>query len=57
LKLKDLQQEYSMRLFHCLTRAAALAAAFSLLPTLASAQQPVRIAQGFASLSFLQPRD
>ena len=42
-----------MRLIHRLTRAAALAAALSLLPTLASAQQTVRIAQGFASLSFL----
>jgi NitT/TauT family transport system substrate-binding protein len=50
---QDLQQEHSMRLIHCLTRAAALAAALSLLPTLASAQQTVRIAQGFASLSFL----
>jgi NitT/TauT family transport system substrate-binding protein len=36
-----------------LTRALTLAVAVSLLPTLASAQQPVRIAQGFASLSFL----
>jgi NitT/TauT family transport system substrate-binding protein len=36
-----------------LTRALTLAAMVSLLPTLASAQQPVRIAQGFASLSFL----
>jgi NitT/TauT family transport system substrate-binding protein len=36
-----------------LTRALTLAAALSLLPGLASAQQPVRIAQGFASLSFL----
>jgi NitT/TauT family transport system substrate-binding protein len=36
-----------------LTRALILAAAMSLLPTLASAQQPVRISQGFASLSFL----
>jgi NitT/TauT family transport system substrate-binding protein len=42
-----------MRWIHSLTRAAALAATLSLLPTLASAQQPVRIAQGFASLSFL----
>jgi NitT/TauT family transport system substrate-binding protein len=42
-----------MRSIHSLTRAAALAATLSLLPTLASAQQPVRIAQGFASLSFL----
>jgi NitT/TauT family transport system substrate-binding protein len=42
-----------MRSIHCLTRAAALVAALSLLPTLASAQQTVRIAQGFASLSFL----
>jgi ABC-type nitrate/sulfonate/bicarbonate transport system substrate-binding protein len=36
-----------------LTRALTLAATVSLLPTLASAQQPVRISQGFASLSFL----
>jgi NitT/TauT family transport system substrate-binding protein len=36
-----------------LTRALTLAAILLLLPTLASAQQPVRIAQGFASLSFL----
>jgi ABC-type nitrate/sulfonate/bicarbonate transport system substrate-binding protein len=36
-----------------LTRALTLAAALSLLPGWASAQQPVRIAQGFASLSFL----
>ena len=42
-----------MRSIHGLTRAAALAATLSLLPTLASAQQTVRIAQGFASLSFL----
>jgi len=42
-----------MHSIHSLTRAAALAATLSLLPTLASAQQPVRIAQGFASLSFL----
>jgi NitT/TauT family transport system substrate-binding protein len=42
-----------MRSIHSLTRAAALAATLSLLPTLASAQQAVRIAQGFASLSFL----
>ena len=42
-----------MRSIHCLTRAAALAAALSLLPTLASAEPSVRIAQGFASLSFL----
>jgi NitT/TauT family transport system substrate-binding protein len=42
-----------MRPIHSLTRAAALAASLSLLPTLASAQQAVRIAQGFASLSFL----
>jgi ABC-type nitrate/sulfonate/bicarbonate transport system substrate-binding protein len=34
-------------------RAAAFAVALSLTPTLAAAQQPVRIAQGFASLSFL----
>jgi NitT/TauT family transport system substrate-binding protein len=42
-----------MRSIHSLTRAAALAATLSLLPTLAAAQQSVRIAQGFASLSFL----
>ena len=36
-----------------LIRALTLAATLSLLPTLASAQQSVRIAQGFASLSFL----
>jgi NitT/TauT family transport system substrate-binding protein len=42
-----------MRSIQGLTRTAALAAALSLLPTLASAQQTVRIAQGFASLSFL----
>jgi ABC-type nitrate/sulfonate/bicarbonate transport system substrate-binding protein len=42
-----------MRSIHGLTRAALLAAMVSLLPTLASAQQTVRIAQGFASLSFL----
>jgi len=36
-----------------LTRALILAAVMSQLPTLASAQQPVRISQGFASLSFL----
>jgi ABC-type nitrate/sulfonate/bicarbonate transport system substrate-binding protein len=42
-----------MRSIQSLSRAAALAAALSLLPTLAAAQQPVRIAQGFASLSFL----
>ena len=42
-----------MRSLHSLTRAAVLAVTFSLLPTLASAQQTVRIAQGFASLSFL----
>jgi NitT/TauT family transport system substrate-binding protein len=42
-----------MRSIHGLTRAAALALTLSLLPTLASAQQAVRIAQGFASLSFL----
>jgi NitT/TauT family transport system substrate-binding protein len=41
---------HSMR---ALTRALALAATLSLLPTLASAQQTVRIAQGVASLSFL----
>jgi ABC-type nitrate/sulfonate/bicarbonate transport system substrate-binding protein len=42
-----------MHSFYGLTRAAALAATLSLLPTLASADQSVRIAQGFASLSFL----
>jgi NitT/TauT family transport system substrate-binding protein len=42
-----------MRSIHSLTRAAAFAAVLSLLPTLASAQQTVRIAQGFPSLSFL----
>ena len=42
-----------MRSIHGLTRMAALAALLSLLPTLASAQQAVRIAQGFPSLSFL----
>jgi NitT/TauT family transport system substrate-binding protein len=42
-----------MRSIHGLTRALALAVTLSLLPTLASAQQTVRIAQGFASLSFL----
>jgi ABC-type nitrate/sulfonate/bicarbonate transport system substrate-binding protein len=42
-----------MRSIHGLSRAAALAATLSLLPTLASAQQSVRISQGFASLSFL----
>jgi NitT/TauT family transport system substrate-binding protein len=36
-----------------LTRTLSLAAILLLLPTLASAQQTVRIAQGFASLSFL----
>jgi NitT/TauT family transport system substrate-binding protein len=36
-----------------MTRALILAAALLGLPTLASAEQPVRIAQGFASLSFL----
>jgi NitT/TauT family transport system substrate-binding protein len=41
---------HSMR---ALTRALALAATLSLLPTIASAQQTVRIAQGVASLSFL----
>src|ERR1700730_10575393 len=35
------------------TRALALAATLWLLPTIASAQQTVRIAQGVASLSFL----
>jgi NitT/TauT family transport system substrate-binding protein len=42
-----------MRMIHGLTRAAALAVTLSLLATPASAQQTVRIAQGFASLSFL----
>jgi NitT/TauT family transport system substrate-binding protein len=43
-----------MRSIHGLTRAAALVAAIlSLAPTLASAEQTVRIAQGLASLSFL----
>jgi ABC-type nitrate/sulfonate/bicarbonate transport system substrate-binding protein len=42
-----------MRLNPGLTRAVAFAATLLLVPTLASAQQPVRIAQGFASLSFL----
>jgi NitT/TauT family transport system substrate-binding protein len=42
-----------MRSIHRLTRAAALSATLSLLPTLAPAQQSVRISQGFASLSFL----
>jgi NitT/TauT family transport system substrate-binding protein len=42
-----------MRSIHGLTRAAALAVILSLVPALASAQQTVRIAQGFASLSFL----
>jgi NitT/TauT family transport system substrate-binding protein len=42
-----------MRSIHSPTRAAAFAVMFSLLPTLASAQQTVRIAQGFPSLSFL----
>lgn len=42
-----------MRSIHGLTRAAALAVTLSLMPTLASAQETVRIAQGFASLSFL----
>ena len=36
-----------------LARALTLATTLLLLPTLASAQQNVRIAQGFASLSFL----
>jgi NitT/TauT family transport system substrate-binding protein len=36
-----------------LTRALVLGAALPLLPTMASAQESVRIAQGFASLSFL----
>jgi ABC-type nitrate/sulfonate/bicarbonate transport system substrate-binding protein len=42
-----------MRSTSGLTRAAFLAATLLLIPTLAAAQQPVRIAQGFASLSFL----
>lgn len=42
-----------MRSIPGLIRAAAFAATLSLTPTLAAAQQPVRIAQGFASLSFL----
>ena len=42
-----------MRSIHRLTRAATLAVTLSLLPGLASAAQTVRIAQGFASLSFL----
>src|SRR3954449_2754255 len=42
-----------MRSIHGLTRAAALALIMSLLPTLASAQQTVRIAQGFSAMSFL----
>ena len=42
-----------MLVFRDLIRPAALAVALSLTPTLAAAQQPVRIAQGFASLSFL----
>jgi NitT/TauT family transport system substrate-binding protein len=42
-----------MRAIHGLTRAAALALTLSLLSAAASAQQSVRIAQGFASLSFL----
>ena len=42
-----------MRSIHGLPRTAALALTLSLLPTLACAQQSVRIAQGFASLSFL----
>jgi ABC-type nitrate/sulfonate/bicarbonate transport system substrate-binding protein len=41
-----------MRSINCLARLA-LAGALALLPTLASADQSVRIAQGFASLSFL----
>jgi ABC-type nitrate/sulfonate/bicarbonate transport system substrate-binding protein len=41
-----------MRSIHGLTRAATLALTL-LLPTLASAQQTVRIAQGFSALSFL----
>jgi NitT/TauT family transport system substrate-binding protein len=42
-----------MRSIHGLTRAAALAVSLSLLAAPAFAQQTVRIAQGFASLSFL----
>ena len=42
-----------MQSTRCLIRALTLAATLSLHPTLASAQQSVRIAQGFASLSFL----
>jgi ABC-type nitrate/sulfonate/bicarbonate transport system substrate-binding protein len=42
-----------MRSIHGLIRAAVLAVILSLIPALASAQQTVRIAQGFASLSFL----
>jgi NitT/TauT family transport system substrate-binding protein len=51
--LKDLQQEQNMRSIHGLTRAAVLALTLSLFPAMASAQQSVRIAQGFASLRFL----
>jgi ABC-type nitrate/sulfonate/bicarbonate transport system substrate-binding protein len=39
--------------FHGLIRPAVLVVALSLTPTMAMAQQAVRIAQGFASLSFL----
>jgi NitT/TauT family transport system substrate-binding protein len=42
-----------MRSIHGFAKAAALAITIALLPTMASAQQTVRIAQGFASLSFL----
>jgi NitT/TauT family transport system substrate-binding protein len=42
-----------MRSIWCLVRATVLAAVLSLLPTWASAAESVRIAQGFASLSFL----
>jgi ABC-type nitrate/sulfonate/bicarbonate transport system substrate-binding protein len=42
-----------MRSIHNLICATAIAAILSLLPTIASAEQSVRIAQGFASLSFL----
>ncbi|MBB5047945.1 ABC-type nitrate/sulfonate/bicarbonate transport system substrate-binding protein [Rhodopseudomonas rhenobacensis] len=42
-----------MRSIAKLTRVAALAATLSLIPQLASAQQPVRIGQGVSTLSFL----
>jgi NitT/TauT family transport system substrate-binding protein len=42
-----------MRSIHGFAKAAALAITLVLLPTMVSAQQTVRIAQGFASLSFL----